>query len=66
MQVPDHMQIVITDMEKKESLFFVKMKGVTDLGKVSIAQLWALKRKKRKHALSSAGLSLWIIQTSLG
>ncbi len=55
-QVPDHMQIVVTELKKEGDDFLAKLKGVTELGKVSITQLWWLRRKKRKHAFSPAGL----------
>lgn len=55
-QVPDHMQIVVTELEKEGEDFLLKIKGVTELGKVPITQLWWSRRKKKKHAFSSAGL----------
>lgn len=55
-QVPDHMQIVVTDLEKKGEDFYLKIKGATELGKVAMAHLWWLRKKKKKQAFSPAGL----------
>ncbi len=55
-QIPDHMQIVVTGLEKEGEDFLVKVKGATDLGKVPITQLWWERKKKKKFAFTSAGM----------
>jgi SNF2 family DNA or RNA helicase len=50
------MQIVVTELEKVQDEFLLKIKGATELGKVPVTQLWWSRRKKKKNAFTPAGL----------